>query len=497
MARPHITKTLGPIHFEDLDPRRFEDLVRELAYDFKDWQSIEATGRGGSDNGFDIRAYERINDGTTEGDEYDSDEETPHPMEGRVWMFQCKREKQIGPARVASIISDGVDPGVPPYGYILAASANFSKTSHDKFREELRKRGVMEFYLWGRAALEDMLHQPKNDHILFTFFGISLVSRRRSRVAGIRAVVSVKNKLLKLFGEHPHLQPVLLRDTNDIHYPYKAEYRDFKKRPRWKEYPVVKMHPLGLVVQFRKHFAFYDSVKKEWDYSDVVNLVHRQVNHDEREEIRCLRERVEDFWEFFQKSTRAMFVVNGFVRFDSIAVIDGEGDSQHKFPHLYVDFQGNRGPFRGFYEYLEINEHYHKSVEGLQRVNMFPGTFPKPRVGIIHRDKTLQLNDRALALFKKGSGWMDAIYDCDDRYQFLTPSDVIAVDKTEGGDGKRALIKITNKRQEHAADYLERGKDDPMARRFIKERIGRELDSNDTITIYEFKVVYEWQLERT
>ena len=108
--------------------------MRELAYDFKDWQSIEATGRGGSDDGFDIRAYERISDVTTESDEYDSGEETAHPMEGRVWMFQCKREKEIGPARVASIISDGVDPKAPPYSYILAAPANFSKASCDKFQ---------------------------------------------------------------------------------------------------------------------------------------------------------------------------------------------------------------------------------------------------------------------------------------------------------------------------------------------------------------------------
>ena len=55
-----VTKTLGPLHFEDLEPHRFEDLVRELVYDFKDWQSIEATGRSGPDDGFDIRAYERV-----------------------------------------------------------------------------------------------------------------------------------------------------------------------------------------------------------------------------------------------------------------------------------------------------------------------------------------------------------------------------------------------------------------------------------------------------
>ena len=37
------SKTINPLHFEDLEPHRFEDLVRQLIYDFKNWQSIEAT----------------------------------------------------------------------------------------------------------------------------------------------------------------------------------------------------------------------------------------------------------------------------------------------------------------------------------------------------------------------------------------------------------------------------------------------------------------------
>jgi hypothetical protein len=38
--KPHIARTYAPIHFDDLDPHRFEDLVRELIYDFKEWQAI-------------------------------------------------------------------------------------------------------------------------------------------------------------------------------------------------------------------------------------------------------------------------------------------------------------------------------------------------------------------------------------------------------------------------------------------------------------------------
>jgi hypothetical protein len=495
MARSSIIKTLGPIHFEDLDPHRFEDLVRELAYDFRDWQSIEATGRGGSDDGFDIRAYERVGREYAEIDENDSAEQTSHPMEGRVWMIQCKREKEIGPARISSIVTEGVNPVTPPYGYILAAPANFSKASYDKFRTELRKAGVMEFYLWGRAALEDMLHLPKNDHILFTFFGISLVSKRRSRATEIRATVITKNKLLKLLGEHPSHESVLLRDTNDGHYPYKAEYSDFKTRPRWKEYPVVEMHPLGLVVQVAKYFAFREPANKVWDYSDTVNLVSRQVEDDkDRNKDHELRQNVEGFWELFQLSNQAMFIVNGFVRFDSIVVVDSEGDSLHKFPHIYVEFQGDHGPFVGFYEYLEINEHYHEPVKGFERVKKFPTTFSKPEIGTVHTDQTIVLNDRTLSVFKSGGRWMRAIYDCEDRYSFLKATDVIGVDRTEDSDGKKTLIKITNKRQERGEGFLNRTADDPMATRTIEEQIGRPLRPDDNVTVLEFKVVYDWQL---
>ena len=53
------TRTINPLHFEDLEPHRFEDLARQLIYDFRNWSSIEAIGRSGSDEGIDIRATEK------------------------------------------------------------------------------------------------------------------------------------------------------------------------------------------------------------------------------------------------------------------------------------------------------------------------------------------------------------------------------------------------------------------------------------------------------
>ena len=68
------SRTLGPLHLEDLEPHRFEDLVRQLIYDFRDWRALEATGRSGSDDGFDARGFEIVSRGDGAGEAADGDE---------------------------------------------------------------------------------------------------------------------------------------------------------------------------------------------------------------------------------------------------------------------------------------------------------------------------------------------------------------------------------------------------------------------------------------
>lgn len=97
MAKARVTRTYGPLHFEDLDPHRFEDLIRQLIYDYKDWQSIEATGRSGSDEGFDIRAYEKAEIISQVESEDEGEVEEVHPMQGNLWMIQGKRERKLAP----------------------------------------------------------------------------------------------------------------------------------------------------------------------------------------------------------------------------------------------------------------------------------------------------------------------------------------------------------------------------------------------------------------
>ena len=497
-----VTRTLGPLHFEDLDPHRFEDLVRELVYDFKDWQSIEATGRSGADDGFDVRAYERVGVSQEErSDDSDEEESAPHPMEGNLWMFQCKRESQLGPAQVQKIIEDGVKADSPPYGYVLAAPANFSKKSFDVFREKLRERGVMEFYLWGRAALEDMLHLPRYDRILFTFFGISLVMRRRSRATDIRTVVARKNKLMRTLGDDPHRKRILARDTADSHYPYNSKYDDLERHPRWRAYHTAGLDPRGLVVTVAEHFAYWDKAKGEWDMTEALNLdnaANGEQDHEERRAQHDLRERVESFWRFFPRGRRVTYVRNGLIRFEDLLVIDEKGDSLFDCPHLYVEFTKDLGPCFGSAEYLRIHEHRREHLDGLTRVERFPKAFDAPRIGTVY-STSLKLSDGARRIVSTFNDTLHTLYDVEGRLDFLQEADVIPVEGTVDQVGNKKspiLIQITHKRVVSGKEFLDSLVEDPTLKHRAQEQIGREVTESDRLRIVEFTLTYDWTLER-
>ncbi|MEJ7810503.1 MAG: hypothetical protein WKG32_08875 [Gemmatimonadaceae bacterium] len=140
--RPKPTRTLNPLHFEDLEPHRFEDMVRQLAYDFREWKSIEATGRLGADKGMDSRATEAV-PGTVEpaadGAQEEDDALEASEAAGRVWVIQCRRQRSIGPTAARKIVRESIpDGGEPPYGFILAAACDFSVKTREALRSAIR-----------------------------------------------------------------------------------------------------------------------------------------------------------------------------------------------------------------------------------------------------------------------------------------------------------------------------------------------------------------------
>lgn len=236
------SRTIGPIHFEDLEPKRFEDLVRQLSYDFRNWRRLEATGRAGSDDGFDARGYEVVAFDAPEEDASEVEETQLSP--DRPWLIQCKREKSISPKKLSTYLDEiNLNESEPLHGLIFVAACDFSKKSRDAFRLKCEELGIQEWHLWGKAELEDQLFQPKNDNLLFAYFSISLSIRRRSRKSEITQLLAIKRRAHRTLSGvmRAHL---LLRDTNDENYPNPPESHG--EKPRWLTARLREFHARGL-----------------------------------------------------------------------------------------------------------------------------------------------------------------------------------------------------------------------------------------------------------
>ena len=260
------TRTLGPLHFEDLDPKRFEDLVRQLAYEFKSWRRLEATGRSGSDDGFDARGYEivtneaQLTSSTDEGESIEEQSSVDNAAEDRLWLIQCKRERAIGPTALLNYLADTVlGPDESLHGLVFTAACDFSKKARDAFARQCREMGLEEWHLWGKAELEDRLFRPENDHLLFAYFGVSLTIRRRSQRADLRARLAIKRKAYRMLKNESYAS-LLLRSPDATNYPYTDELAKFKKNPLWMVWPYRGTSHEGL--KFCVRAALRVSVKR-------------------------------------------------------------------------------------------------------------------------------------------------------------------------------------------------------------------------------------------
>ena len=370
--KPTTTRTLGPLHLEDLEPHRFEDLVRQLAYDFRDWERLEATGRAGSDDGFDARGIERLS-ADADADDEDEAGRTSPPGETRQWVIQCKREKAIGPAKIVENVDALPDEDV--YGVIFAAACEFSKKARDAFLDRCRERGFREVLLWGKAEIEDQLFQPRNDHLLFAYFGISLRTRRRSAQAELRAVIATKRRLKKLLADGRSWM-VVVRDAAASTYPKDPGFPS-GRTPSWFVAPACRVLHRGLEVQFRAFKAYLADDGLGWDAADVRDLFRRywyvgrwpiDGQSDPREQ------NVDQLWDGWPEVNRAWLYVKGLIPFERILAVDDSGDEYFDGPQIFVEYD-KVGPFSAYLVYVEDIQMYAKrqaAADPGTRVQVFP-----------------------------------------------------------------------------------------------------------------------------
>ena len=400
---PITTKTLGPLHLEDLEPKRFEDLVRQLIYEFRPWRMLEATGRSGSDDGFDARGYEISEPQRNSAQEEEAETDALERGEqDRLWLVQCKREKEIGPKKLVGYL-DAISEieRTELHGIIFATACDFSKRARDDFRERAREMGVAEAHLWGKAELEDMLFQPKNDHLLFANFGVSLQTRRRRLKTDVRARLAMKRKAQKFLDSH---QSILLRDATDERYPWLAESAHLSRsdRGRWRVIQVVGCFHDGVRVLSQRHFAFLDDDGERWDFAswtnDAVLSKHEDPWSEKSREDTHLRSLAHDMWANLPTQNQAWYEVHAVLAYEQIIDIDELGDEWFQGPHIYAAASESGTPFRtGAYcnVYRVSRDSPSSPAVDEHRVEVFPRE--KPTIATEIDDAAMPVPD--------GDGW--------------------------------------------------------------------------------------------
>lgn len=377
--RPTTTRTLNPLPFEHLEPKRFEDLIRQLLYDFRRWRKLEATGRAGSDGGFDARGWEVI--GSSENDSsVEPDDDDEGDSQDRLWLIQCKRERKLTPKKMQQYL-DEIDGSsrMGLYGIVFAAAADFSKATRDTLATWCATHGIAEWMIWGKAEIEDLLFQPKNDHLLFAYFGISLQIRRRSSRAIIRSIVTTKRKLKSRLESRGHNLPVVIRDPTDDRYPITDRSVPVEKRDhRWRVFSSGDVTHKGLTLTVARFFAFVDDDGVSWDIADAHNdgRVHKFDNPWGEDDDHDLRRQIREYWETLPEKNRCFVTVVAYLPLGIILEVDEIGDDITDHPHIFIDWPHGPPPLDGFY--FEFPDSFPKAGDESLRIAKFPIEFRRP-----------------------------------------------------------------------------------------------------------------------
>jgi len=343
----------------------------------------------------DIRAIERMpsSDEIYE-DEVADDEHVPIrdiESKDRLWIVQCKRERKIGPTRIKNIVSTNLSGFTDkPYGYMLVAACDFSKSARDAFREEVIKHGIEEFYIWGKAEVEDQLYLPKNDHLLFAYFNISLQVRRRSIRTNLRARLTLKRKLTKELGEinHPNYTNVLIRDPRDERYPFINSPDEFIKSPYWRYWRFHAHEPPDhLAFVFKKYFAYVNWETKEYDVLkdfDAGVPSYPEICYLNRDwwDPNNVYQRYHTYWlDNIPEDNRAWALELRIIHYDRILAFDEIGDIYHPGLHLLVEYGPSNDPFepnRGVLLLMSAKMYGPSPIEPSdgKRISFFPSEIP-------------------------------------------------------------------------------------------------------------------------
>lgn len=311
-----VTRTINQLHFEDLDPIRFEELILAMVYRMRRWDKLDHFGKKGTDDGIDIRAVEKL----------ENDKEN-------VYYFQCKRYQKITNAKIKDIIDDYLmkNTFIPQF-YILVISCSLTKKQIEYFESYCDEKGFNTATVWTSSVIEAKLYSEYHD-LLFAYFGVNLVSERKSLTGSIRRNIALKKKMKKDFLKQTGCRT--REEVEDrLHKPWtKFNHSEVLIRSIYdKAYPKENTLLNNDFTGYYKAevYDFYHNGLMVRAYPYVKDIKYRDEDFDNPGEYTIIEDRAE---------------ILGCIPFENIIEYDIDGDEYYNYPHLFCDFVNVSDPY--------------------------------------------------------------------------------------------------------------------------------------------------------
>ena len=341
------TKTTNRLHFEDLEPHRFEDLCSEILQKDRNWKKFYPFGRKGTDDGLDIFCED---------------------VNGHKWFCQCKRYKEISSNDIMNIIdkivtkNDNVDNGT----ILLIVACNVSKRSIKYFEDYASKNHFSDAIIWTASYLEAILYN-KYDYLLNKYFGImnNGQKEKENRIRyGHKVEKEFAEKLIDLrpfntpaklmeLVDKPYLKfkydSTIVRSIDDETYPGREENENASG---WYKCFFCDTTEKGVIISIAP-------------WSNVTIAINKQTQ---------LWRKVEENDAIFDTEIVVDTEPVVLIPYYNIIDIWEEGDDFFPIPHLFCKFDFNLSPFtEKFLKYRKLNVYFKegKPIEQMDLIRIY------------------------------------------------------------------------------------------------------------------------------
>lgn len=201
---------------------------------------------------------------------------------------------------------------------------------------------------------------------------------------------------------------------------------------------------------------------------------------------------IKGFYDFLPRKVRGKLTIAGLLKYSQIELVDDKGDNFYENPHIYVSYVNRMIPFHKQFKILKIDNEEIKLTDDYKRISVFPKKFTKNRNVKIYMNEKIVLNKSSKELFQNFK--LNTICCDDDKYEFLSPRDIIIIDNNES-QFEETFIQITYKTREKFKEYLNTTSNPYDFSKSIEIQLSRVPTETEMLYFYEFNIIYKWQLE--